>query len=169
MSSENYTGGAPKPDERPSVEPERWALWEKESIAHFIRAMSCAQGAMNSYASLVRRGNYMLVDIEVAVSVPMTEARDAAGLARPEVLAKLHPDLPRVWRQTFMQVVSMNAVWTMAGQPPFFDETLRGQLVDLDHEWDQWWASHRSDLDIPDDMPLWDAEKKDFVITASAQ
>jgi hypothetical protein len=66
-----------------------------------------------------------------------------------------------------MQVVGMNALWTMAGQPPFFDETLRRQLVDLDREWDQWWASHRRDLDIPDDMPLWDAEKKDFVITAS--
>ena len=124
---------------------------------------------MNGYASLTQRGNYPPAMIEIAVSVPMTEARDAAGLARPEVLAKLHPDLPRVWQQTFMQVVGMNALWTMAGQPPFFDETLRRQLVDLDHEWDQWWASHRRDLDIPDDMPLWDAEKKDFVITASAQ
>lgn len=169
MSSENHTTGAPKPDERPRFEPERWALWEKESIAHFIRAMSRARDAMNGYASLIRRGNYTPVNIEIAVSVPMTEARDAAGLARPEVLAKLHPDLPRVWRETFMQVVGMNAIWTMAGQPPFFDETLRRQLVDLDHEWDQWWASHRRDLDIPDDMPLWDAEKKDFVITASAQ
>ena len=169
MSSENHTTGAPKPDERPRFEPERWALWEKESIAHFIRAMSRARDAMNSYASLIRRGNYMPVNIEIAVSVPMTEARDAAGLARPEVLAKLHPDLPRVWRQTFMQVVGMNAIWTMEGQPTFVDETLRRQLVDLDHEWDQWWASHRRDLAIPDDMPLWDAEKKDFVITASAQ
>jgi hypothetical protein len=43
----------------------------------------------------------------------------------------------------------MNALWTMAGQPPFFDETLRRQLADLDHEWDRWWASHRRDLDIP--------------------
>ena len=169
MSSENHTTGAPKPEERPRFEPERCALWEKESIAHFIRAMSRARDAMNSYASLIRQGNDTPVNIEIAVSVPMTEARDAAGLARPEVLAKLHPDLPRVWQQTFMQVVGMNAIWTMAGQPPFFDETLRRQLVDLDHEWDQWWASHRRDLDIPDDMPLWDAEKKDFVITASAQ
>jgi hypothetical protein len=169
MSSENHTSGAPKPDERPRFEPERWALWEKESIAHFIRAMSRERDAMNSYASLVRRGNYTPVNVEIAVSVPMTEARDAAGLARPEVLAKLHPDLPRVWQQTFMQVVGMNAIWTMEGQPTFFDETLRRQLVDLDHEWDQWWASHRRDLDIPDDTPLWDAEKKDFVITASAQ
>jgi hypothetical protein len=169
MNSEYCKSGAPEPDERPSFEPERWALWEKESIAHFIRAMSRARDAMNSYVSLTRRGNYTPAVIEVAVSVPMTEARNAAGLARPEVLAKLHPDLPRVWRQTFMQVVGMNAVWTMAGQPPFFDETLRGQLVDLDHEWDQWWASHRHDLDIPDDIPLWDAEKKDFVRTVSAQ
>ena len=169
MSSENHTTGAPKPDERPRLEPERWAPWEKESIAHFIRAMSRARDAMNSYASLIRRGSCTPVNIEIAVSIPMTEARDAAGLARPEVLAKLHPDLPRVWRETFMKVVGMNAIWTMAGQPPFFDETLRRQLVDLDHEWDQWWASHRRDLDIPDDMPLWDAEKKDFVITASEQ
>ena len=169
MSSENHTTGAPKPDERPRFEPERWALWEKESIAHFIRAMSRARDAMNGYASLIGRGNDTPVNIEIAVSIPMTEARDAAGLARPEVLAKLHPDLPGVWRQTFMKVVGMNAIWTMEGQPTFFDETLRRQLVDLDHEWDQWWASHRRDLDIPDDMPLWDAEKKDFVITASAQ
>ena len=169
MSGENHTTGAPKPDERPRFEPELWAPGEKESIAHFIRAMSRARDAMNSYASLIRRGNSAPVNIEIDVSVPMTEARDAAGLARPEVLAKLHPDLPRVWQQTFMQVVGMNALWTMAGQPPFFDETLRRQLVDLDHEWDQWWASHRRDLDIPDDIPLWDAEKKDFVITASAQ
>jgi hypothetical protein len=164
MNSENDTTGAPKPVERP-----RWSLGEKESIAHFIRAMSCAREAMNSYASLVRRGNYAPVNIEIAVSISMTEARDAAGLARPEVLAKLHPDLPRVWQQTFMQVVGMNAIWTMAGQPPFFDETVRSKLVDLDREWDQWWASHRLDLDIPDDTPLWDAEKKDFVVTASAQ
>ena len=169
MSSENHTTGAPEPDERPRFEPERWAPREKESIAHFIRAMSRARDAMNSYASLIRRGNNTPVSIEIAVSIPMTEARDAAGLARLEVLAKLHPDLPGVWRQTFMKVVGMNAIWTMAGQPPFFDETLRRQLVDLDHEWDQWWASHRRDLDIPDDIPLWDAEKKDFVITASAQ
>jgi hypothetical protein len=169
MSSENHTTGAPKPDERPRCEPERWALWEKESIAHFIRAMCRARDAMNSYASLIRQGNPAPVIIEIDVSVPMTEARDAAGLVRPEVLAKLHPDLPRVWRQTFMKVVGMNAIWTMAGQPPFSDETLRRQLVDLDHEWDQWWASHRRDLDIPEDMPLWDAEKKDFVITGSAQ
>jgi hypothetical protein len=169
MSSESHTTGAPRPDERPRFEPQRWALWEKESIAHFLRAMSRARDAMNSYASLIRRGNDTPVNIEIAVSVPMTEARDVAGLARPEVLAKLHPDLPRVWRQTFMKVVGMNAIWTMAGQPPFFDETLRRQLVDLDDEWDQWWASHRRDLDIPDDMPLWDAEKKDVVITASAQ
>jgi hypothetical protein len=169
MSSENHTTGAPKPDEGPRFEPERWAPWEKESIAHFIRAMSRARDAMNGYASLIRRGNYTPVNIEIDVSVPMTEARDAAGLARPEVLAKLHPDLPRVWRETFMKVVGMNAIWTMAGQPPFFDETLRRQLVDLDHEWDQWWATHRRDLDIPDEMPLWDAAKKDFVITAPAQ
>ena len=169
MNSEYHTTGAPKPDERPRFEPERWALGEKESIAHFIRAMSRERDAMNSYASLIRQGNSTPVIIEIAVSVPMTEARDAAGLARPEVLAKLHPDLPRVWRQTFMQVVGMNAIWTMAGQPPFFDETVRRQLIDLDHEWDRWWASHRRDLDIPDDIPLWDAEKKDFVITASAQ
>jgi hypothetical protein len=169
MSSENRTTGAPKPDERTRSEPERWAPWEKESIANFIRAMSRARDAMNGYASLIGRGNDAPVNIEIAVSVPMTEARDAAGLARPEVLAKLHPDLPRVWRQTFMKVVGMNAIWTMAGQPPFFDATLRRQFVDLDHEWDQWWASHRRDLDIPDDMPLWDAEKKDFVITASEQ
>ena len=169
MNSENRTAGTPEPDKRSRSEPGRWAPWEKESIAHFIRAMSRARDAMNSYASLIRRGNYTPVNIEIAVSVPMTEARDAAGLARPEVLAKLHPDLPRVWRQTFMKVVGMNAIWTMAGQPPFFDATLRRQFVDLDHEWDQWWASHRRDLDIPDDMPLWDAEKKDFVITASEQ
>ena len=169
MSSENHPTGAPRPDAQPRFEPERWALWEKESIAHFIRAMSRARDAMNSYASLVRRGNYTPVNIEIDVSIPMTEARDAAGLARPEVLAKLHPDLPRVWRHTFMQVVGMNAIWTMEGQPTFFDETLRRQLVDLDHEWDQWWASHRRELDIPDDIPLWNAEKKDFVITASAQ
>jgi hypothetical protein len=169
MNSENHTAGAPKPDERPRFEPERWALWEKESIAHFIRAMSRERDAMNSYASLVRRGKYEPVHIEIAVSIPMTEARDAAGLARPEVLAKLHPDLPLVWRETFMQVVGMNAIWTMEGQPTFFDETLRRQLVDLDHEWDQWWASHRRDLDIPDDTPHWDAEKKDIVITDSAQ
>jgi hypothetical protein len=169
MSNENHMTGAPEPDERPRFEPERWALGEKESIAHFIRAMSRARHAMNSYASLIRRGNCTPVSIEIAVNIPMTAARDAAGLARPEVLAKLHPDLPRVWQQTFMQVVGMNALWTMAGQPPFFDETLRRQLVDLDHEWDQWWASHRRDLDIPNDMPLWDAQNKDFVITASAQ
>ena len=169
MSSENHATGTPKPDERPRFEPERWALWEKESIAHFIRAMSRERDAMNSYASLIRQGNYTPVNIEIAVSVPMTEARDAAGLARPEVLAKLHPDLPRVWQQTFMQIVGMNAFWTMAGQPPFFDEALRRQLVDLEHEWDQWWAAHRRDLDIPDDIPLWEAEKKDFVTTASAQ
>jgi hypothetical protein len=169
MRSENPTTGAPEPDERSRFEPERWAPWEKESIAHFIPAMSRAREAMNNYAALVRRGNSTPVIIEIAVSIPMTEARDAAGLARPEVLAKLHPDLPRVWRQTFMQIVGMNALWTVAGQPPFFDETLRRQLVDLDHEWDQWWASHRRDLDIPDDMPLWDAEKMDFVITASTQ
>lgn len=167
MSSENPTTGAPKPDERPRSEPERWAPREKEAIANFIRAMSRERYAMNSYNSLIQRGNYAPANIEIAVSIPMAEARDAAGLARPEVLAKLHPDLPQVWRQTFMQVVGMNALWTMAGQPPFRDETLRRQLVDLDREWDQWWASHRRDLDIPDDMPLWDAEKKDFVITAS--
>ena len=169
MSSENHTTGDPKPSERPRFEPERWALWEKESIAHFIRAMSRARDAMNSYVSLTQRGDCTPTKIEIAVSLPMTEARDAAGLARPEVLAKLHPDLPRVWRETFMKIVGMNAIWTMAGQPPFFDETLRRQLVDLDHEWDQWWASHRRDLDIPDDTPLWDAQKKDFVITVSAQ
>ena len=169
MSSENRTTGAPKPDERTRSEPERWAPWEKESIANFIRAMSRARDAMNGYASLIGRGNDAPVNIEIEVSLPMTEASEAAGLARPEVLAKLHPDLPQVWRQTFMQVVGMNAIWTMAGQPPFFDEALGRQLVDLDHEWDQWWASHRRDLDIPDDMPLWDAEKKDFVITASEQ
>jgi hypothetical protein len=169
MSSENHTTGAPKPDEPPRSEPERWAPWEKESIAHFIRAISRERDAMNGYASLTQRGNYTPVIIEIAVSVPMTEARDAAALARPEVLAKLHPDLPRVWRETFMRVVGMNALWTTMGQPPFFDATLRQQLVDLDHEWDRWWASHRRDLDIPDDMPLWDAEKKDFVTTAPAQ
>jgi hypothetical protein len=158
MSSEKHPTGAPKPG--------RWAPWEKESIAQFIRAMSRARDAMNRYASLGGRENDMAENIEIVVSVPMTEARDAAGLARTEVLAKLHPDLPRVWQQTFMKVVGMNAIWTMAGQPPFFDETL--QLVDLDHEWDRWWASHRRNLDIPDDTPLWDAEKKDFVITASA-
>jgi hypothetical protein len=162
MSSENYTSGASKPDERPPSEPERWAPWEKESLAHFIRAMSRAQEATNSYVSLMRRENYTPADIEIAVSVPMTEARDAAALAKPEVLAKLHLDLPPVWRETFMQVVGMNAVWSMAGQPPFFDDTLRGQLFDLDNEWDKWWSSHRRDLDIPDDMPLWDAQKKDL-------
>jgi hypothetical protein len=169
MSSENHTTGAPKPDERPRFDPRRWPPQEKEAIAHFIRAMSRARDAMNTYASLSRQGSDTPVNIELAVSIPMTEARDAAGLARVEVLAKLHPDLPRVWRETFMQVVGLNAIWTMAGQPPFFDLTLRRQLVDLDHEWDQWWASHRCNLDIPDDMPLWDAQKKDFVITASAQ
>ena len=169
MSSENPTTGAPNSDQRPPSEPDRWTLGEKESIANFIRAMSRARDAMNGYASLIRQGNDTPVNTEILVSIPMTEARDAAGLARPEVLAKLHPDLPRVWRETFMKVVGMNAFWTMAGQPPFFDETLRAQLVDLDHDWDQWWASHRRDLDIPDDIPLWDAEKKDFVITASAQ
>jgi hypothetical protein len=169
MSIENHTTDAPKSDERPQFEPERWVPWEKQSIAHFIRAMSRARDAMNSYASLTRQGNCTPVNIEIAVSIPMTEARDAAELARPEVLTKLHPDLPRVWRQTFMQVVGMNAIWTMAGRPPFSDDTLRRQLVDLDHEWDQWWASHRRDLDIPDDTPLWNAEKKDFVITVSAE
>jgi hypothetical protein len=169
MSSENQRADAPKPDARPRSESEHWAPWEKESIAHFIRAMSRERDAMNSYASLIRQGDCTAAIVEIAVGVPMAEARDAAGLVRHEVLAKLHPELPQVWRQTFMQVVGMNSIWTMAGQPPFFDETLRQQLVDLDRTWDQWWASHRRDLDIPDDMPLWDAEKKDFVMTASAQ
>jgi hypothetical protein len=169
MSSGDDTGGAPGPDERARFKQERWSPGEKESIAHFIRAMSRAQDAMNSHASLVRRGNYSPADIEITVSLPMTEARDAAGLARPEVLVRLHPDLPQVWRQTFMQVVGMNSVWTMAGQPPFFDATLRQHLVGLDHEWHQWWTSHRRDLDIPDDTPLWDAGEKDFVTSVSAQ
>jgi hypothetical protein len=166
MSSEKHPTGAPKPDERPRSEPERWARGEKEALAHFVRAMARAREAMTSYASLTQRGHDTPVNIEMAVSIPLTEARDAANLARPEVLAKLHPDLPRVWRQTFMQVVGMNATWTMAGQPPFSDATLGRQLVDLDHEWDQWWAAHRRDLAIPEDIPLWDAAKKD-VITAS--
>jgi hypothetical protein len=169
MSGENHTTGAPKPGERPRLDPQRWALWEKESIAHFIRALSREREAMNSYASLTRQGNDTPVNVEIAVSVPMTEARDAAGSVRPEVLAKLHPDLPGLWQRTFMQVVGMNAIWTMAGQPAFFDESLHKQLVDLDHEWDQWWAAHRRGLDVPDDTPLWDAEKKDVVITAGAQ
>jgi hypothetical protein len=168
MSSENQTTGAPKPDTRPRSESKQWAPWEKESIAHFIRAMSREREAMNSYTSLIRQGDCPAVIVEITVSVPMAEARDAAGLVRHEVLAKLHPELPQVWRQTFMQVVGMNAIWTMAGQPQFFDEALRRQFVDLDRAWDQWWAAHRRDLDIPDDMPLWDAEKKDFVTIASA-
>jgi hypothetical protein len=169
MNSENRTAGTPEPDKRSRSEPGRWAPWEKESIAHFIRAMAREREAMNGHASLIRRGQDMPVNVEVYVSVPMAEARDAAGLVRPEVLAKLHPDLPRVWRETFMQIVGMNALWTVGGQPPFSDETLRRQLVDLDHEWDQWWAAHRRDLDIPDDTALWDAGKKDFVTTPSAQ
>ena len=85
------------------------------------------------------------------------DAFEESSLVKPKGLAKAHPDMPRIFRDVFLKELSLT-ILAWSGKS---NEAYR-EWVDLYMKRYDWWDEHRFDLEIPDDVPGWDAKRSDL-------
>jgi S1-C subfamily serine protease len=134
-------------------EERNWTEEERENIARFVRALRREYDAWSG-----THGQKPITPEEiVAVGRVMQEASDNADQVKLEILRRVHPDLPKLFRDTFQSWVDEAGASLRSGEMP--DK----ELVELLSKWVEWWKFHRHELHVPNDTPLWDAENKDVI------
>jgi hypothetical protein len=150
-------------------QPAPWTRKEKENIAHLLRSLRRSNDVISHYAELLRRNKKFegvtRADVE-PIRAAADEASDEAQLLRMDVLAKAHPDLPRMVRQTYLKEVNVayfafEGAWTKEDKEGH--QMLSKEYSRLRAEREEWWDANRFELDIPEDVPYWDAERKNVI------
>ncbi|HEV3255441.1 MAG TPA: hypothetical protein VG013_01050 [Gemmataceae bacterium] len=125
-----------------------WTQEEKENLAHLNRATTAAQKALILLEGFGKTGTVTPTD-RARVQDLLKEALDESTLVRDDVLAKVHPDYPSMYREkcvaAFMLLSRLAAGREDAKE---FDTAER-----LLHEWDAWLDAHRKKLRRPKDIP----------------
>src|SRR5262249_23763898 len=149
-----------KPAAQPAkkIEDHRaWTAEEKENLGHFFRAVRRQDDADSLYFFGLTAKWKQTPERFAAMKAAHLEAQEEATLVKPKGLARPHPHLPRMFREVFLKELNYRG----AGLAP--TRELAEAARELRNKRLEWWEEHRFDLDIPDDVPMWDAKHTDIV------
>ncbi|MFL5243318.1 MAG: S1C family serine protease [Gemmataceae bacterium] len=157
-----------RPIEMPTApESEGWTKEEKENLGHFFRSMNRQVKAYKLFYQALKDKTTNTAERNAEIEDALNAASEEARLVKPKALDKAHPDMPRMFRETFLRELDLARI-AMAGltskskeERDQLSEPVR-EFVSRSEERDKWWNAHRFDLDIPDDVPFWDAKRSDI-------
>jgi Trypsin-like peptidase domain len=125
----------------------QWSEEDKENLPHFFRALVREDNALAPmYAMLQNRTQPKPANF-VAVGIALEGALSEARAVRKDVLAKVHPDLPRVFRETYIKHLESSIPNLRSGR----DFSADGWA--LYKEWSAWCDSNKGACRFPDAVP----------------
>jgi hypothetical protein len=140
----------PPPPNPFSLEQKKgWTQEEKENLAHFIRAAAAAKKARIMAEGCKKKGQLSPTDA-ARIGELFTEAVDEGKLVRDDVLAKVHPDLPKTYREKYITCLTL-ALKIVSGRG---DAQEADTMVRLNGEWDRWILAHEKEMRFPKDFRI---------------
>ncbi len=125
-----------------------WTQEEKANLAHFKRGMIATGKAMILVEGFAKTGRPTPTDA-ARVQDLVKEALDESKLVRDDVLAKVHTDFPKMYREKF--VGALGALARLLRADADRNDALEG--IRLLNEWEDWVRSHEKELRFPKDVP----------------
>lgn len=126
-----------------------WTQEEKENLAHLKRGTTSAQKAIILVEGFAKTGKPTTTDA-ARVRALLKEAVDESNLVRDDVLAKVHPDYPKMYREKCVGGLVRLLRVLEADRDDSQEITKAERLL---NEWEAWLNAHRKELCIPKDMP----------------
>jgi Trypsin-like peptidase domain len=125
----------------------QWTAKDKRNLARFFRALSREEIALAPmYAILQNRNKPNPADF-VAVGNILEGALSEARAVRGDVLAKVHPDLPRAFKEQYIKHLELSISRLKSGR----DFPVDGWA--LLKEWSDWRDSNKGAFRFPDEVP----------------
>jgi hypothetical protein len=141
--------------DRPEAQKEKrggqrsdWTAEEKQNVVHFFRSLDEFAKGNDPSGRLVDQGDKANPEDFEKVRRHFTIAIAEAKTVRPEVLAKAHPELPKVFKEGHLRFLELSLV-CMKGHTREDEQ----QLVLASNLWFDWFKVHEKDLRIPSDVP----------------
>jgi hypothetical protein len=124
-----------------------WTKEEKENLEHLIRSQSASAKAGVLMEGIAREEDMTPTD-RARILALLQESLDESMLVRDEVLAKIHPDYPKMLREKWAEVVR-RGIRLLKQDRPDPEEAL--QIRRLSEEWRSWLESHEGGFKFPKD------------------
>lgn len=119
----------------------RWTPDEAANAQHFNRAMLEVRGAI-AYAN--ERGGMITPSEREYLAGRYEAAAEHAKLVREDVLAKLHPKLPKIWREAFLPSTNF---YVRAFRDE--DRDLARHAGQIQDNWIRWLKLNGTQVDLP--------------------
>src|SRR5262249_39757284 len=130
-----------------------WTQEEKENLAHLKREIIAAQKAMILIEGFGKTRKATATDGARALEL-LKDALDESEVVRDDVVAKLHRDVPKAFREKhvsgMMRLVKLLEA-NRDGQQ--FDAQEFATIDGLLDEWDDWANAHRKEMRFPKGVP----------------
>jgi hypothetical protein len=128
------------------VPEEGWNPWERRNLVFFFLTLKCEAEAVQGVPT---RRNLTQQDLQTYCSLLVHNTPFYARLVDASVLKKVHPDLPRVFREKLLPVLETaeRLVVARAAIPP--------DLYWTREAWAQWWLANARNLRFPDELPVY--------------
>jgi hypothetical protein len=127
-----------------------WTQEEKENLAHQKRSVKAIEQFLANRP--------ITPEDDVRQARLLMEAYTEAKLVRDDVLVRIHPDYPRVYREKYQGALARLVAIASAGVADL--DHLREedfQLIEaanrLLNEWNEWLRAHSKELNNPKDVP----------------
>jgi hypothetical protein len=122
-----------------------WTQAEKENAAHFVRAETELKEADRLVLAGIgnadlQRGGRLVAHFKLALA----EAR----LVTSQVLAKMHPELPVVYKEKYIRCLELAIMGLESG-----DSRIAFAAGDTSKAWNDWWAANKNNVRFPNDVP----------------
>jgi hypothetical protein len=117
---------------------------EKENLAHFKRGGIARYKATILLEGFAKKGKLIPTDFSRVLDL-LKEALDESNLLRDDVLAKIHVDLPKMYREKYVAPLARLLQLIEAG---WDDVQECARMERLAVEWENWVMDHKNDLRI---------------------
>ncbi len=133
-----------------------WSQEDKQNAGHFVRSMRAFGEAVEFMdRHFDPRNPLRRADRSESLKLHglLTEALAEARVVRDEVLAKAHPDLPRVVKERYIPFLELfiRMIETPRTDPGV--EAMRARGVALMGQWQDWWTANVKQVRFPNDVP----------------
>jgi hypothetical protein len=119
----------------------KWTKEEKDNSAHFDRSLDFGKQAMKLVDEIKDSGDAQSLPLILSL---VRHALDEGHAVRPHVLAKLHPELPKAFREKYIRCLEL---WIEALESGRIDVAMNGDA--LMREFSAWLLAHIKDVHFP--------------------
>lgn len=124
-----------------------WTQDEKENLARWRRGMAATRKALILLEGFDQADSVTTTDA-TRVRALLKEALDESSLVREDVLAKVHPGLPKPYREKYLAALT-RMVQLSTGRADAREYAIPERLL---KEWQRWADEHKEEMRFPQDV-----------------